>query len=144
VLLKGLALATYIQCVVNIRLVGVFDDLTASAVSDVKSVPRKQRSPEEKYGKYKWIKILISRLAEDQREIKRDLRQLTFGLRHLMEFDSQFLEETVCQDSRDEAILQVLRQSYPEGKLPKDIWHDVHRHGLQYHHVTRRIKRMKK
>jgi hypothetical protein len=47
-------------------------------------------------------------------------------------------------DSRDEAILQVLRQSYPEGKLPKDIYLDVRRHGLQYHHVTRRIKRMNK
>jgi hypothetical protein len=142
VLLNGLGLAAHIQCIVHIQHVGDFEELTEISSPVRENGRKKGRSPEERYGKYRWIKTIIYRNAKELRDVKRDLRQLTFGLRHLMEYDSQFLEETACLDGRDEAILQVLRQSYPEGKLPKDIYLDVRRHGLQYHHVTRRIKRM--
>ena len=50
----------------------------------------------------------------------------------------------VCRDSRDRVILDVLRAVGPAGLSPKQIHAKVHRHGLTYHHVSRRIRRMNK
>jgi len=105
---------------------------------------KKRRSPEEKHGKYKWIKTLVRRNSEDIREIKRMVRGLSYGLRHLIDFDSEYLVDIVCQDSRDQAILDVLRAAGSDGLSPKEIHSRVRRYGLKYHHITRRIKRMNK
>jgi len=114
--------------------------LTANAKINVK----KRRSQEQKYGKYKWLNILVRRNAEEIQEIKRMLRGLSYGLRHMMDFDSKYLIEMVCQDSRDQAILDVLRAAGPDGLMSGKIYAQVRRYGLKYHHVTRRIKRMNK
>jgi hypothetical protein len=119
---------------------GFVEFLTENTTSNVK----RRRSPEQKYGKYKWLNILVRRNAEEIREIKRMLRGLSYGLRHLMDFDSKYLIEMVCQDSRDEAILDVLRAAGSDGLPPKEIHARVRRYGLKYHHITRRIKRMNK
>ena len=50
----------------------------------------------------------------------------------------------VCRDSRDRVILNVLRAAGPAGLSPKQIHAKVHRYGLKYHHITRRIRRMNK
>ena len=114
--------------------------MTAKAESDVK----RRRTPEEKYGKYKWIRILVRRNSEELREIKRMLRGLSQGLTHLIDFDSKYLINMVCRDSRDRVILDVLRAAGPTGLSPKDIHAHVRRYGLKYHHVSRRIRRMNK
>lgn len=114
--------------------------MTENTTSNVK----RRRTPEQKYGKYKWLNILVRRNAEEIREIKRMLRGLNYGLRHLMDFDSKYLIEMVCQDSRDEAILDVLRAAGSDGLPPKEIHARVRRYGLKYHHITRKIKRMNK
>lgn len=114
--------------------------MTENTTSNVK----RRRTPEQKYGKYKWLNILVRRNAEEIREIKRMLRGLSYGLRHLMDFDSKYLIEMVCQDSRDQAILDVLRAAGSEGLSPKEIHEHVRRYGLKYHHITRRINRMNK
>jgi len=114
--------------------------LTAKTASNVK----RRRSPEEKYGRYKWIRMLVRRNSEEIREIKRMLRGLSRGLSHLMDFDSEYLVNMVCRDSRDRAILDVLRAAGSAGLSPKQIHAKVRRYGLKYHHVTRRIKRMNK
>jgi hypothetical protein len=119
---------------------GFVEFLTADTASNVK----RRRTPEEKYGKYKWIRTLIRRNAEENREIKRMLKGLTYGLRHLMNFDSQYLIDMVCQDSRDTAILDVLRAAGANGLSPKEIHAQTRRYGLKYHHISRRIKRMNK
>ena len=119
---------------------GFVEVLTADATSNAK----RRRTPEQKYGKYKWIRTLIRRNAEENREIKRMLKGLTYGLRHLMNFDSQYLIDMVCQDSRDGAILDVLRAAGANGLSPKEIHAQVRRYGLKYHHITRRIKRINK
>ena len=119
---------------------GFVEFLTENTTSNVK----RRRTPEQKYGKYKWLNILVRRNAEEIREIKRMLRGLTLGLSHLMDFDSQYLLSMVCRDSRDEAILDVLRAAGANGLSPKEIHAQVRRYGLKYHHVTRRIKRMNK
>lgn len=103
----------------------------------------KGRSEEEKYGKYKWLRILIRRNTEELREIKRMLRGMRYELRH-QDYGPTYLFDLVCQDSRDEAILDVLREAGPAGLLPKDIHAKVAKFGLQYHHITRRINRMNK
>jgi hypothetical protein len=114
--------------------------LTAKAASDVK----RRRTPEEKYGKYKWMKMLIRRNSRELREIKRMLRGLSLGLSHLMDYDSEYLVNMVCRDSRDEVILDVLRAAGSDGLSPKEIHFKVRRYGLKYHHITRRIRRMNK
>jgi len=114
--------------------------LTENTTSNVK----RRRTPEQKYGKYKWMKMLIRRNSEEIREIKRMLRGLSLGLKHLMDFDSQYLVNMVCRDSRDEAILDVLHAAGSTGLSPKEIHARVRRYGLKYHHITRRIKCMNK
>jgi hypothetical protein len=61
-----------------------------------------------------------------------------------MDFDSQYLIDMACSDSRDQAILDILRAVGSEGLPPKDIHARVAKYGLKYHHITRRIKRMNK
>lgn len=114
--------------------------MTAANAKDVK----KRRRPEEKYGKYKWQRILIDRNSRELREIKRMLRGLSLGLSHLMDYDSEYLVNMVCRDSRDEMILDVLHECGPAGLSPKEIFLKVRRYGLKYHHISRRIKRMNK
>ena len=98
----------------------------------------------EKYGKYKWIRMLIRRNSEEIREIKRMLRGLSRGLSHLMDFDSGYLVNMVCRDSRDRTILDVLLAAGSDGLSPKETHAKVRRYGLKYHHITRRIRRMNK
>ena len=119
---------------------GFFEVLTANSKINVK----KRRTPEEKYGKYKWLRTLIRRNSEELREIKRMLTSLTYGLSPLMDFKSDYLINMVCRDSRDEVILDVLRTAGSDGLSPKEIHAKVRRYGLKYHHITRRIKRMNK
>jgi hypothetical protein len=61
-----------------------------------------------------------------------------------MDVDSQYLIDIACSDSRDQAILDILRAAGSEGLSPKEIHEHVRRYGLKYHHITRRIKRMNK
>jgi hypothetical protein len=117
-----------------------FEVLTAANADNVK----KRRSPEEKYGKYKWIRILIDRNSSELREIKRMLRGLSLGLSHLMDFNSEYLLKMVCRDTRDEMILDVLHECGPAGLSPKEIFLKVRRYGLKYHHISRRIRRVNK
>jgi len=121
---------------------GFVEFLTENTTSNVKI--KRRRTPEQKYGKYKWLNILVRRNAEEIREIKRMLRGLTLGLRHLMDVDSQYLVDIACSDSRDQAILDILRAAGSEGLSPKEIHARVKGCGLKYHHITRRIKRMNK
>jgi hypothetical protein len=113
-------------------------------VNNEKNVKRRRRSPEEKYGKYKWIKTLVNRNSRELREIKRMLRGLGLGLSHLMDYDSEYLVKMVCRDSRDEVILDVLHECGSAGLSPREIFLKVRRYGLKYHHITRRIERMNK
>jgi hypothetical protein len=114
--------------------------LTDAKANNVK----KGRRPEEKYGKYKWMRILIDRNSRELREIKRMLKGLSLGLSHLMDYPSEYLVTMVCRDSRDEMILDVLRECGPAGLSPREIFLKVRRYGLKYHHITRRIRRMNK
>jgi hypothetical protein len=61
-----------------------------------------------------------------------------------MDVDSDYLVNMVCQDSRDEAILDLLHAVGSDGLSPKEIHAHVRRYGLKYHHITRRINRMNK
>ena len=131
------------MCFVYIRYIvcgGFVEVLTAKAAGNVK----RRRSPEEKYGRYKWIRMLVRRNSEEIREIKRMLKGLSLGLSHLMDFDSEYLVNMVCHDSRDHVILDALRAAGSDGLSPKQIHAKVRRYGLKYHHITRRIKRMNK
>jgi len=119
---------------------GLVEVLTEKAEKHV----GKRRLPEEKHGKYRWIKTLIRRNSEDIREVKRILTRLCYGLRHLMDFEAEYLVEMVCRDSRDEVILEVLRAAGSSGISPKEIHAQVRKFGLKYHHISRRISRMNK
>lgn len=88
------------------------------AEKTVKAV-KKRRSQEEKYGKYKWIKTLVRRNAEDIRDVKRMLTGLSRGLSYLMDYESDYLLGIAVKDSRDQAILDVLRAAGAEVCCPK-------------------------
>ena len=105
-------------------------------------VRKEKRSPEQKYGKYKWMRTLINRNSAEVREIKRMLRGLTRGLSYMLKFDSTDLVRIACKDSRDEILLDLLVAAGTEGLWVKTIYGQMRRYGLKYHHVTRRIKRM--
>lgn len=105
---------------------------------------KRKRSPEQKYGKYKWLKMLIRRNSEELREIKRMLKGISRGLAHLMDFDSEYLIGMVCEDSRDEAILDLLLSVGSDGLPPREIHVRLKGYGLKYHHISRRINRMNK
>jgi len=136
----GLGKRLYICYVLYIVCGGFFEVLTAADANNVK----KRRRPEEKYGKYKWQRILIDRNSRELREIKRMLRGLSLGLSHLMDYPGDYLVKMICRDSRDEMVLDVLHECGPAGLSPKEIFLKVRRYGLKYHHVSRRIKRMNK
>jgi len=139
-MLFGLGYRLYICYVQHIVCGGFFEVLTAADADNVK----KRRSPEEKHGKYKWMRILIDRNSRELREIKRMLRGLSLGLSHLMDYPGEYLLRMVCRDSRDDFILDVLHECGPAGLSPKQIHFKVRRYGLKYHHITRRINRMNK
>ena len=86
--------------------------------------------------------MLIRRNSEDIQEIKRMVKGLNLGLSHLMNFDSEYLVNIVCRDSRDRVILDVLLAVGYTGLSPKEIYAKVRRYGLKYHHIGRRIKRI--
>ena len=139
-MLNGLGKWLYICYILYIVCGGVFEVLTATDANNVK----KRRRPEEKHGKYKWMRILVDRNSRELREIKRMLRGLSLGLSYMMDFDSAYLIRMVCRDSRDEMILDVLHECGAAGLSPKEIFLKVRRYGLKYHHITRRINRMNK
>jgi len=70
------------------------------------------------------------------------VRGLSFGLRHFMEYDREYLIDLVCLDSRGEAILDILRGAGPDGLMSGEIYAKVRGYGSRYHHVTCRIQRM--
>ena len=112
--------------------------------AETKKNVKKMRTLDQKYGKYKWMRILIDRNTEELREIRRIVTGLSRGLSYMMDFESDYLGKMVCRDSRDEVILDVLCAAGPAGLSPKEIFLKVRRYGLKYHHISRRIKRMNK
>ena len=130
----------YIVHIQYIASGGFFEVLTAKTEKNVK----KRRTPEEKYGKYRWMRTLIDRNTEELREIRRIVSGLSLGLSYLMDYKSDYLIKMVCHDSRDELILDLLHESGSAGLSPKDIFFKMRRYGLKYHHISRRIKRMNK
>jgi hypothetical protein len=139
-MLFGLAKRLHIYYILYIVCGGFFEVLTVKTENDIK----KKRSLAQKYGKYKWMRILIDRNSRELREIKRMLRGLSQGLSYMMDFESNYLGKMVCSDSRDERILEVLLAAGSDGLSPQKIHFKVRRYGLKYHHITRRINRMNK
>ena len=124
--------------VVYVEVGGFVERLTVAREKD----RREKRSPEQKYGKYKWMRTLINRNSAELREIKRMLKGLTRGLSYMIKFDTKDLTRIACKDNRDEVLLDLLVGAGPEGLWVKTIYEQMRRYGLKYHHVTRRIKRM--
>jgi len=137
-MLFGLGKRLYICYILYIVCGGFFEVLTVETEKNVK----KHRSSEEKYGKYKWMRMLIDRNTEELREIRRIVTGISRGLSYMMDFESEYLVKMVCSDSRDERILEVLLAAGPAGLSPKEIFLKVRRYGLKYHHISRRIRRM--
>ena len=125
---------------------GFVEVLTIKSSETCKNADRRrkrQRTPEEKYGKYKWLRLLIRRNSRELSEVKQKLRGLNLGLSYLMDFDSEYLVGVACKDSRDKAILAELRAAGVDGISPKQIHLNVRRStGLKYHHISRRIRWM--
>ena len=144
--MNGLGLALDFCNISYIRCGGFFEVLTEQSESLRENGRKNGRAPEDKYGRYRYNIILTKELLEEVRGLRRDFerhdRKMTRAHRYDTGLEPGEIQDVVAKDSSDQAILEVLREAGAEGKLPKDIWQDVRRHGLKYHHITRRIKRM--
>jgi hypothetical protein len=108
---------------------------------------KKGRSIAEKMGWYRYKDLEFAQMKAALVDIRRILVRVEDKITRAHRYDlglepEELLEVATKDNGADLAILEVLREAGVEGKLPKDIWQDVRRHGLKYHHITRRIKRM--
>ncbi len=107
-------------------------------------VPKAKRSQADKVGKLKYLLAKDKKLDRDVAEIKLLLRVIFAGLKDFLHFEKSVIEEAVCEDEIDKAILQVLFEAGAPGLLPKDIASKLTEFKIARHQVTRRIVRMNK
>ena len=105
---------------------------------------KKKRSPEEKVGRLKYIIQLEKEQSSRLNRIECVLSILEKGLGCFLKFEQSYLQEIICRDEVDLAIIDVLLGAGSEGMLPKDIAAGLARYKISRWHVTRRIVRMNK
>jgi hypothetical protein len=82
---------------------------------------KKKRSQSEKVGRLKYIIQLENEQNDRLEKIERILRILEKGLSDFLKFEESYLQQVICRDEVDLAIVDVLLGAGSEGMLPKDI-----------------------
>ena len=77
-------------------------------------------------------------------EIQRKEGHVFAGLKDSLHFENSLIEEAVCYDEIDKAILQLLFEGDSSGLLPKDIAAKLIEFKVARHQVTRQIVRLNK
>jgi len=106
--------------------------------------PKKKRSQSEKVGRLKYIIQLEDEQNDRLERIERVLRILVNGLGCFLKFEQPYLEQVICRDDVDLAIVDELLGAGSEGMLPKDIASRLAEYKVTRWHVSRRIVRMNK
>jgi len=106
--------------------------------------PKKKRSQSEKVGRLKYIIQLEDEQNDRLDRIERVLRILAKGLGCFLKFEQPYLEQVICRDEVDSAIVEELLGAGSEGMLPKDIAARLVSYKVTRWHVSRRLVRMNK
>ena len=140
----------------------IAQEISAETVQNLK----KGRTLEEKMGRVKWNSILLNRILDEVKLLRRELeaekkahredfkellalqRLILNGFRGygLLKYTPSMLEKVACEDAVDLAIVDVVFRAGAPGILPKDVAldADLKEYGLKHYHVSRRIIRMNK
>jgi len=110
----------------------------------VQTMPKRRRSQEEKVGRLKYIIELEKRHDRRLDKVEAMLRTLLGGLHDFMSFDKDYVQDIVCVDEVDQAILQRLLEVGDRGILPRDLAKSLPQYKIMRWHATRRIQRMNK
>jgi len=110
-------------------------------VKNALTKPRK-RTQAEKIGRHKYMLQLLHRLIKMEKENQATLRYLCQGLRDFLTFDRSYVQQIICEDEVDSAILDALRHAGQEGMLPRDLANALKEYKLKPWHVSRRLCRM--
>jgi hypothetical protein len=105
---------------------------------------KKKRSQSEKVGHLKYIIQLENEQNSRLDRIECILRILEKGLGCFLKFEQSYLQEVICRDEVDVAIVDVLLGAGSEGMLPKDIAARLAEYKVSRWHVSRRLVRMNK
>ena len=126
----------------------------------------KKRSLEDKVGKLKLNNLLLKRLLDEAKLLRKELeaekkahredfkellalqRLILNGFNGygLLKYTPPMLEKDACEDAVDLAIVNVVFRAGAPGILPKTVASDasLKMYGLRHYHVSRRIVRMNK
>lgn len=104
----------------------------------------KRRSQSEKVGRLKYIIRLEKEHDRRLDRIECILRTLEKGLRDFLKFEQPYLQQVICRDEVDAAIINELLNVGSEGILPKDIAARLSKYKVGRWHVSRRLERMNK
>jgi len=127
---------------------------------------KKGRTLEEKMGRVKWNSVLINRILDEVKLLRKELeaekkahredfkellalqRLILNGFNGygLLKYTPPMLEKVACEDAVDLAIVDVVFRAGAHGVLPKSVASDaiLKMYGLRHYHVSRRIVRMNK
>src|SRR3990170_6227628 len=127
---------------------------------------KKGRTLEEKMGRVKWNSVLLNRISDEVKQVRKELeaekkahredfkellalqRLILSGFRGygLLKYTPSMLEKVACEDAVDLAIVDVVFRAGAPGVLPKAVAldADLKLYGLRHYHVSRRIVRMNK
>lgn len=127
---------------------------------------KKGRTLEEKMGRVKWNSVMLNRISDEVKLLRKELeaekkahreafkellalqRLILNGFRGygLLKYTPSMLEKYACEDAVDLAIVDVVFRAGAPGILPKAVAldADLKEYGLKHYHVSRRIVRMNK
>jgi hypothetical protein len=105
---------------------------------------KKKRSQEEKVGRLKYIIQLEKEQNSRLNRIECVLRILEKGLGCFLKFEQPYLQQIICRDEVDLALVDELLGAGSEGMLPKDIATRLAKYKVNRWHVSRRLLRMNK
>lgn len=122
------------------------EQVTQESGSEVVQIGKKRRSQAEKYGRLRWIEILVERLDGRLDRIEGELRVIRRGFEGAgyLRFSVPMVQRYACVDIVDLRILETLRIAGHPGMFPKDVAGELPQHNLRYYDVSRRIVRMNK
>ena len=119
--------------------------MTVDSENPAQKVKGARRSQAEKVGNWAYLWRRLDRLERKVGCIDHRTRGIFRGLREFMRFDAPYVQEVVCRNNIDAAILQVLLEAGSEGALPSAISTSLTERGFEgvdRFKVTRSIQRM--
>jgi hypothetical protein len=122
------------------------EQVTQKTKQEGAKLRKKRRTREQKIGRLKYNQWLLKRVLTEIKETRNIMRIILNGLKGAgyFHFDVPLIQKVACVDVVDVLILERIHEVGTQGSFPKDVARDLGKYGLQYYHVSRRIRRMNK